>query len=484
MAITLAILAIASFLGYEIFNLTGISLWHDEAFSGLLIRYNFGEMIYRIGLDVHPPFYYILLKIWSFLFGNALFALRLFSVLFSALTILGIYFLTKEALKNKNIAIFSSVLLALNSFQIQYAMEARMYTLGLFLIVISSFFLLKALKFQKWKWWLFYALSITAGIYTHYFVFFSVLAQAIFVIYWILRSCLRNKNLLLGLAAYALTAFLYLPWLKIFLRQLKQVEESFWIPQMNAWSIPATLFKMATGESTDPARFWWVLAIVSVLAFAAIIFSLKKISRPAKWLIFLLLIVPFLATIALSAKASIYLDRYFIFVLPFFLILIISAILSIKNSKIKNALAVILLFGALIAFPARWENLDAEKKPGMAGAVDFLNQAVKPGDKIYAGSSFVYFTLKYYNQTGIRPLLYIPFDLPHFSGTALLSAGDTLKDFNQGVRKNDIVFMLNTTGFGNYQPEVPANWIKQEEIGFLDVYDFRGWILVQKYIVN
>ena len=110
-------------LGIQLFNLTSISLWHDEAFSALLPRYDIKELIYRTGLDVHPPFYYLMLKAWTTIFNDSLFSLRLPSVLFSLATILVFYFLIKKVFKDKNLAVFSSIVLGLNSFFIQFAME-------------------------------------------------------------------------------------------------------------------------------------------------------------------------------------------------------------------------------------------------------------------------------------------------------------------------------------------------------------------------
>jgi len=172
----LLFLALSAITGYEISILTDISLWHDEAFSGLLPKYSWKEMLYRIGLDVHPPLYYLLLKIWVIILGNTVFTLRLFSVFFGILTVITFYLFLKEAFECEKLALFSSTLLAFNSFFMQFVIEARMYTLGTFLIVLSSFFLLLALKNKKWSWWLFYALSVSAAIYTHYYLFFSFFA--------------------------------------------------------------------------------------------------------------------------------------------------------------------------------------------------------------------------------------------------------------------------------------------------------------------
>ncbi|MEK7075360.1 MAG: glycosyltransferase family 39 protein, partial [Patescibacteria group bacterium] len=123
-----SIILVAALL--RLFNLTAISLWHDEAFSALLVNYSWQEMFYRIGLDVHPPFYYVILRLWSDLFGHSLFALRGFSVFFGIATIWAVYGFIKIAFKKESLALATALLLAVNPFQIQYVTEARMYTLG------------------------------------------------------------------------------------------------------------------------------------------------------------------------------------------------------------------------------------------------------------------------------------------------------------------------------------------------------------------
>src|SRR3989344_9653970 len=94
----------------EIFNLTKISLWHDESFSALLVQYDFSEMIARIKMDVHPPMYYVILRGWTDIFSNSLFSLRMFSVFFSFLAIFGVYLFINKAFKNSALALFASLL--------------------------------------------------------------------------------------------------------------------------------------------------------------------------------------------------------------------------------------------------------------------------------------------------------------------------------------------------------------------------------------
>jgi uncharacterized membrane protein len=475
----------------ESYNLTAMSLWHDESFSALLIKYNFNEMIARIKMDVHPPFYYILLRGWNFFFENSLFSLRLFSVLFSILATISIYIFVKQAFKNRNLALFSSLLFVLSCFQIQYAMEARMYSLGTFLVIISSYFLLKAIETKKWNWWLFYAIATSLGIYTHYFVAFWIFAQGLYLVYAVyqdvkfsITAWLKNKNFQFGLSSYILVAVSYIPWIGTFIKQTMQVQQDYWIPPINTWSIPNTFSKMTSGGTVDPAKSGYVLVFLMAMIFLAIILFLKRNQAREKWLIVFSLIIPFLLTVALSVKRPIYVDRYFIFGFPFYSVLLAGAILSIKNKWMKNFLIIIAILGFSIAFPIRWNRLDIEKKPGMAGASAYLNKEFKPNEKIFVGSSFVYFTFKYYNQTNTNPLLYTTGYMPHYSGTALLSPTDIITDFDKETKKDDIVWMINTTGFGNYQPTVPDNWAKEDEKGFQDAYPHLGWILISRYKVE
>lgn len=462
----------------RLYNNTLIALWHDEAFSVLMPRYSWGEMFYRLGLDVHPPLYYILLKIWIIFAGDSLFVLRLFSVIFGVLTIWAGYLFVKAAFGNKKLALLSALFLAINPFQIQYAVEARMYTLGTFLILFSSYLLVRALENKKY--WLWYGVSVAAAIYTHYYLLFSVAAQGLFILIYLLKS--RNIKLLWrALAAYLLSLILFLPWLKTFLQQVSRVEENYWIPALAKWSVPGTVWKMAFGGQGIRNSVLLIATIVSILS---IFYFLKKVRSFQKWHVFFGLLIPFVAAILISLRTNLYLDRYFVFASLYFVILLVAAAMQFKRWKIP--ILILLAAASIYTFFKNWSDLGIKDKPGMAEAARYMNSNVKSGDQIYVGSSFVYFTFKYYNKTRIAPLLYSPGSLesiPHFSGTALLTKNDLITDFNLAPRKST-VFLLWTTGFGGSKPEVPKNWQELSEVSYPDAPGFKGQIFVTKYEIN
>lgn len=567
-----AIIILGSIL--RIFYIDKVSLWHDEAFSALLIRYPFSEMIQRIILDVHPPFYYILLRIWDIILGDSLLSLRLFSAFFGILTIVFTYKFIKTAFKDDKLSLISAVLIAVNPFQIQYSTEARMYTLGTFLIILSSWLLIKALESQtallqeslmrespknackeslkkcdwlnvlrnknsglglvydktpavikNYYWWILYGISAALAIYTHYYLIFSIAAQALFIIYWTIKNhglkigeLIKNENIKGAIIAYAVSFILFLPWLPILLRQIGQVEANYWIPAMDRYSIPNTIFHLFTGSNIYTNNINLIIFSLIFLGISAI--AVKREKNSYKWLVVFSFLIPFIIAIILSFKRSLYLDRYFVFSGLFYVVIIAFFVKSVTKKSLQNILLGILILSSILFFIRNWQKISPNGKQGMSGASEYLFKNANPGDKVYVNSSFIFFTYKYYAYQNyfndgypsnfnpsdmieennvfadqriypeyLTPLLYTPgltklSDIPHFSGTALLTDYDLLTDFNKNIRRGETIWLLWTTGFGSGKPDVPKNWTQVDEAGFQDVFDYRGWIVITKYQVQ
>ncbi len=495
----------------RLYHVAAISLWHDEAFSALLIKYPWHEMFYRIGLDVHPPIYYVLLRFWYYVFGWSVFALRGFSVFFGVGMVLAGYLFVKEAFGNEKAALFCALILAINPFQTQYVTEARMYTLGTFLALISAYFLVKAFKAQRqyfaektagaishkaidavWGNWFLFALATSLSIYTHYYLFFTAAGIGLYGLFYLYKNFkFKWEQWRYFIAAYVLVLLSYVPWLKTFIFQFKQVQASYWIPKMNIWSIPLTLYELLTGAQADANK----TAVKIVLALATIftIYFLYRFAKTEKhfekWLVILGVLAPFAGAVLLSLKQSIFLDRYFIFASLFYTIALVIFLLNIKRKAVGYALLAALIAVNLYNFRKNWQNLDVSQRPGMSAAAQFLNDNAQGGQKIDVASSFEFFNFKYYNHTGIKPQLYTDGlsiqNLPHFSGTALMSADDILKNFSENASPGNIVWVIWTNGFGGTAPAVPLNWQEKSHHSWPDVRPYLGTnIVVDKYLVK
>jgi mannosyltransferase len=497
----------------RLWNLTAISLWHDEAFSALLIKYSWSEMMYRIGLDVHPPMYYIFLRIWHYIFGDSLFALRAMSVLFGVGTIIATYYFVNYVFKNKRTALIAALLIAVNPFQVQYVTEARMYTMGAFFAVCAALTLSAALRNQtqfyaaktnkvlqrklKKSFLIYYALFVVCSsilIYTHYYLLFTVAALGLYaILYCAIHFRLQFKKYIWVIISGLLILISFLPWLKTFMFQYKQVGAGYWIPPMDAWSIPGTLWDLLFQFYN---REHWILIVLTLLVIWMIWQLIRKYSETEKWLVLAGFLAPFGGAMLffLLAKlqhnnSSVYLVRYFIFCSSFYIIIISLFLEKIKIKPIATLLLIALVGVNLYSIWFYWQDLHVADRRGMAAASEFLNANVEPQHKIYVGSSFEFFNYKYYNHTAVKPLLFTNGasvkDLPHFAGTAILTDDDLIKNFSEGVQSGDVVWVIWTNGFGGSKPNTPSSWSQIDEKGFAEIRPYVGtWIIVTEYKVH
>src|ERR1044072_3660001 len=106
------------------------------------------NVISALKADVHPPLYFLLLKVWVSLFGSSERAVRSLSGLFYALAVLAVYYLARE-LYGDELALLTAAVYACSPLAILSAQFARMYALlsGLFyaLAVLAVYYLAREL---------------------------------------------------------------------------------------------------------------------------------------------------------------------------------------------------------------------------------------------------------------------------------------------------------------------------------------------------
>jgi len=120
---------LTTYAGLTLATITKSSIWFDEAFSAFIVRFNFFQIARYTATDVHPPFYYWILKIWTMLFGTSEVAFRSLSVLFG-LTAIVFGFLLVKRLFGRRAAFVSLLFMAISPMLIRYGQEARMYHFG------------------------------------------------------------------------------------------------------------------------------------------------------------------------------------------------------------------------------------------------------------------------------------------------------------------------------------------------------------------
>ena len=138
--IFLSILLLAFVL--RLFYLSHESIWLDEGISIAMAKLNFAQLIDKSVIDSFPPLYYLLLHYWMLLLGDSELSVRFLSLVFGLASIVVSYQLTKYLWQEK-VALITAFLLAISVFHIEYAQEARMYSLLTFLSVSSFYFFLR-----------------------------------------------------------------------------------------------------------------------------------------------------------------------------------------------------------------------------------------------------------------------------------------------------------------------------------------------------
>jgi uncharacterized membrane protein len=121
-------------------------LWFDEVYSYGIAQQSVRQMMQSLllGGDAHPPLYILLLHFWLKL-GDSDANAKLLSLLFGIIAIPVLYLLSKGIADQKT-GVLSALVLASSQTAITYSVEARCYSLLMFLSVLSIHLLLSAFR--------------------------------------------------------------------------------------------------------------------------------------------------------------------------------------------------------------------------------------------------------------------------------------------------------------------------------------------------
>lgn len=213
------------------------SVWLDEAYSIALAERSFSQIVHFTSLDVHPPLYYFLLKVWTTVFGENDLVLRSFSALCCALAV-GISLLLIKRLWSARTTVVVVPFVLLAPFILRYGFEIRMYALASLIGIAATYALVVAMEAppgrQRILYWILYALLVAAGMYTLYYTALLWIAHLLWCLFakqprghWVSRFTQP------WVAAYGLAVLLFLPWIPAFFHQLHSVQSNFWIPPID-----------------------------------------------------------------------------------------------------------------------------------------------------------------------------------------------------------------------------------------------------------
>ncbi len=247
----IVILALAAAL--RLFQIGAQSLWYDEGNSARIAERSLALIIAGAAGDIHPPLYYMLLKVWRAIFGESEAALRSLSAAFGVGAVAFAYAAGRD-LFGRPTGLIAAALLAVAPFAVYYGQEARMYAMLAFCAAASTWALQRLLHTppaqSPARAALLYALATSAGLWTQYAYPFVMLAQGVWTVLWLARDRQASQRLMTPrLSAYVaanLAALLsFAPWLPIA------------IAQLSGWSVETQPYNFG-GAALDAYR-WLVL---------------------------------------------------------------------------------------------------------------------------------------------------------------------------------------------------------------------------------
>lgn len=380
-------------LAVRLIGLSLDSLWYDEVFSIRVGRLAWGDII-RLSLsDVHSPLYLLLLNFWTGLFGETESAVRMFSVLFSVLTVFVIYHLALR-LFNSRTAFFAALFITLSPFHVFYAQETRVYSLLTFVSATSVYFFVSWLKEDTRLSSVLYVISTAILLYTHLYAAFVVMAQVFyFALLFLREGGTFARRVRRWLILQLITASLFLPWAVVVWQQATRARQGFWISEPD-WLAPFRTLLEYCGSL-------WLTLLLLPLFIYGVKCCCEQNNKETRyspphlraflllWLI-LTLTVPFFLSKLLT---PFYLPKYTIAAsLPFYLFAAWG--LEQVGSVRWQAILVVLICVASGAELSR--ELTTLKRERWRDATYNIEQAAQPGDLVLFNSTGTYLGFDYY----------------------------------------------------------------------------------------
>jgi uncharacterized membrane protein len=201
----------------KILSINSRELWLDETYSAFVTKLSFANMLHYAAGDVHPPLFYLLLKLWIGVVGDAPGQMRLFSVVVNFFSCVAMFVFAKRMLGSR-LGAFAAALFALSPTVFVYSLEIRMYMLMTFLFIwLLMIHWLIVIEGGKDRW-LVIAYGVLAALlfYVHYIDIFIILGL---FVHWLITTGLKRQRLVRMLAAAALTIVLILPGVPMLLHQ-------------------------------------------------------------------------------------------------------------------------------------------------------------------------------------------------------------------------------------------------------------------------
>jgi 4-amino-4-deoxy-L-arabinose transferase-like glycosyltransferase len=442
-------------IAIRLHGLSAANLWLDEANSWQVSSGSWSHMLGELRGSPVGPLYFILLKLWISAFGDSAFALRAFSVGASVVLIVAVYEVGARLL-SRPAALLAAALLALSPLEMYFAQEARMYMLTSLVAFLCLWAYaswrtaaIESLESPRWNaarlaW---YVIAALALLFTHPVAGTLLVAINLdaLVIWWRTRalrdsetsSRARMRIIVSWIAAHLIIGAVLVGYLA-FLRLDSAASSQAW---RSALGLERALresmllpFNAISGQRFYASDFWTsfnevthgrggfgrflILLIVEPLTLVVIILAgdagvrarvnahhdanYTPMLDSGRRLLVLALLVPLAFDIAISTSRGLETARYFLFVVPFFLLLLADGLMALPR-RVRVASLVVL--AAAIFFGTRATKGAISRDSDYRSTAALLERERKPGDRILIQPREMNAPLRFYLRSASVPII-------------------------------------------------------------------------------
>lgn len=322
------------------------NIWTDEAFTLQLLKGNIHDIIIGTANDVHPPFYYLYAKLFTFFSEDTLLIQKIASIIpMTATLIIGAISIRSNF--GDKAALLFLLFLACIPCTMEFAVQVRMYSLALFLVTSCGICAYQSFMTERKRDFLLFAISGLLAAYTHYFAFVST----IFIAGGLLAAILMCKRKLLTKWLISAGGMIigYLPWVPYFVKQVINVEQGYWIPKITGQTVWEFFLWTFDLELVPGVVFIFILILKGTSIYN--ILSIAAHKKAIEIYALLCMLIPTLTTIfgviVSEFKTPIYRDQYVLPALGLLAIFFGIALRKAKNSILILISLFLLFVGAI-----------------------------------------------------------------------------------------------------------------------------------------
>ena len=259
-----ALLTVAAIVRFA--TLDHQSFDHDEAVTAIRVLHpGLGDTLSVVShLERSPPLYYVLVWLWSKLFGIGEVGLRSLSALIGTLTVVPAFLAARE-LATRRAGLIAAALVALFPYLVWYSQEARSYGLYVFFAAWALYFFARSLSDSSPRNLALWAGASALALCSHYFAVFLIVPQGV----WLIRVTWPRRA---GAAAVAATAMVGLALVPLALSQQSGNANTLADTSL-AHRATQTAVEFVAGQEPGPfsgSRSIDLLQLVMVLSAAAL----------------------------------------------------------------------------------------------------------------------------------------------------------------------------------------------------------------------